>query len=164
MNFYTITIISLVIVALCFSLSLRKGAPYVPTLTPQVTVALDLLDLKPGQMMLELGCGDGKVLIAAAKRGWNTVGYEINPLLALIAYIRTRKYGKQVKIVWGNFLTNDWPKADGIFVFGLPKFMLPIDKKTTSYSKFHPKLVTFAFAIPHRSVVSLKSNIYLYKY
>jgi hypothetical protein len=65
------------VVLVCFGLVLIVGAPYLPTLTPQVEAALDMLDLKPGQTMLELGCGDGKVLIAAAKRGWHCVGYEL---------------------------------------------------------------------------------------
>jgi hypothetical protein len=77
-------ILLLVILAFQFVV-LFLGAPYVPTLPKQREAALDLLKLKPGQTLIDLGCGDGAMLIAAAKRGINSVGYEINPLLALIA-------------------------------------------------------------------------------
>src|SRR5215813_12979466 len=90
-------------VVLCFAFVVFFGAPFLPTLQPQITAALDLLDLKPGQTMLELGCGDGRVLIAAAERGIVAVGYELNPLLAAVAWLRTRRYGKQVKVLCGDY-------------------------------------------------------------
>src|SRR5437870_1372345 len=99
------------------------GAPYVPTLHKQRETALDLLNLKPGQTLIDLGCGDGAMLITAAKRGINTVGYEINPLLVLIAWLRTRRYGNKVKIVQGNFWQKDWPQADAVFVFLTNRYM-----------------------------------------
>ena len=49
-----------------FAAVLLVGAPYLPTLRPQVLTGLDLLHLKKGQTMLELGCGDGRVLLEAA--------------------------------------------------------------------------------------------------
>ncbi|HEU4984185.1 MAG TPA: class I SAM-dependent methyltransferase, partial [Nitrososphaera sp.] len=59
------------------------GPPYLPTLRRNIDAALDLLDLKPGQTMLDLGSGDGRVLVAAAKRGINVVGIELSPVLAV---------------------------------------------------------------------------------
>src|ERR1700710_1767842 len=100
-------VIALGIVLVCFAGVLLVGAPYLPTLTPQVHAALELANLKPGETLLELGCGDGKVLIAAAQIGIHSVGYELNPLLALLAWLRTRRFGSSVKIVWGNFWTKD---------------------------------------------------------
>lgn len=51
-------IIALVII--CFSAVLLFGAPYVPTLSPQVKAALELADLKPGQTLLELGAATAR--------------------------------------------------------------------------------------------------------
>ncbi|HSH18794.1 MAG TPA: class I SAM-dependent methyltransferase, partial [Candidatus Saccharimonadales bacterium] len=101
----------LLVLSACFGFVLLRGAPYLPTLRKQVDAALDLADLSPGDTLLELGCGDGKVMIAAAQRGLKVVGYELNPILACIAWLRTRRYGKQVQVVWGDFWTKDWPKA-----------------------------------------------------
>lgn len=151
-------------VLICFSAVVLVGAPYVPTLGPQVKAALDLAGLKPGQTMLELGCGDGKVLIAAARQGINSVGYELNPLLAALAWLRTRRYRKQVRIIWGDFWRQPWPPAEVIFTFLLPKYMEKLDKKVIRYEHKPVNLVSFAFKIPGKRQDSEKNGVYLYKY
>ena len=125
----------LLLILLCFAFVLLFGAPYVPTLNPQVRAALELANLKPGETLLELGCGDGKVLIAAAHVGVHAVGYELNPILALIAWVRTRRFRREVRVVWGNFWRKEWPAADGIFTFLLPKYMAKLDKKIKEYQR-----------------------------
>lgn len=133
-----------------FSFVLLFGAPYLPTLSAQAESALDLVDLKPGDHLLELGCGDGKVMIAAAERGLRVTGYELNPILAAIAWLRTRRYGKRVKVVCGNFWRVKLPPSEGIFVFLLPKYMAKLDTKITQESRKPVKLVSFAFKIPEK--------------
>lgn len=140
------------------------GAPYLPTLTPQVIAALALADLQPSQTLLELGCGDGKVLIAAARQGYRAVGYELNPLLALIAWARTRRYRRQVRVVCANFWLETWPEADAIFTFLLPKYMGKLDATISRKLQKPVKLVSFAFAIPNRPLDGEKSGVFLYLY
>ena len=152
------------LVVLCFGLVVFVGPPYLPTLSPQVKLALDMLDLKKGETMLELGCGDGKVLVAAAKRGWNVVGYELNPLLVVVCWLRTRRYRKQVRIVWGNFWLKEWPQADSIFGFVLPKYMRKLDKKVIQWHQKPLKLASFAFAIPGKKPTREENSVFLYEY
>lgn len=156
--------IGLLIVLLCFVFVLLVGAPYLPTLNPQVHAALELANLKPGETLLELGCGDGRVLIAAAQVGVHGVGYELNPFLALVAWLRTRRFKGKVSIVWGNFWTIPWPPAEGIFTFLLPKYMSKLDKKVVQYQQKPVKLVSFAFKIPDRVPSAEKSGVFLYEY
>lgn len=152
-------------VILCFGLVIMVGPPYLPTLDEQVTIALDMLDLKQGQTMLELGCGDGKVLIAAAERGWQAVGYELNPLLVLVAWLRTRRYGNQVRVVWGNlWQISRWPQADGIFVFMLQKYMSKLDYEVAAWHRRPVKLVSFAFHIEGKKPIMAKKGLFLYYY
>lgn len=157
-------VISVLVIVLLFGFVLLFGAPYLPTLTPQVTVALDLIDLQAGDHLLELGCGDGKVLIAAAERGIIVTGYELNPLLAFIAWARTRRYRSRVRVVCGNFWKITLPPADGIFVFLLPKYMSRLDTKVMQEKQSKVKLVSFAFTIPHKPVVREQAGVYLYQY
>jgi len=152
------------VIVLSFSLVLLVGAPYVPTLTPQVEAALELVNLKPGETLLELGCGDGKVLIAAAQTGLHVVGYELNPFLALVSWLRTRRFKKQVRVVWGNFWTQNWPPAQGIFTFLHPRFMRRLDNKIVQSTTNPVKLVSFAFKIPDRAVSREKRGVLLYEY
>src|SRR5690554_3061153 len=102
----------LIVLALVFGLVVFFGAPYLPTLKSQKETALDMLDLKPGQTLLELGSGDGRVARSAAKRGVKVVGYELNPFLVILSRIVTWKYRKKVKIIWGNYWRHKWPEAD----------------------------------------------------
>ena len=154
----------LMALAICFGGVLLVGAPYLPTLEPQVQAALKLADLKAGDTLLELGCGDGKVLIAAAAQGLKIVGYELNPLLAIIAWLRTRRYHGQVRVIWGDFWRRPWPPTEAIFVFLLPKYMDKLDKKIMRYSHKPVKLVSFAFEIPTKTPTRQKTGVYLYIY
>jgi SAM-dependent methyltransferase len=152
------------IVLFCFSFVVLVGPPYVPTLSKQVETALDMLDLQPGQAMLELGCGDGRVLVAAARRGWCVVGYELNPILALVAYLRTRRYGGQVRIVCTDFWRTRWPVTDGIFGFILPRYMSKLNKKVIQEISQPVKVVSFAFEIPGKDATASRDGVFLYKY
>jgi SAM-dependent methyltransferase len=154
----------LAILLICFSGVVLVGAPYLPTLAPQIKAALELADLKPGQTMLELGCGDGRVLVAAAKQGVNVVGYELNPFLAALAWLRTRRYRRQVRIIWGDFWRRPWPEAEAIFTFLLPKYMDKLNKKVMQYGHKPVRLVSFAFRVPGKKADGRNNGVYLYRY
>jgi hypothetical protein len=156
-------IIALVLV-FCFSFVLIFGPPYLPTLSPQVESAFDLLDLKAGQTLIELGSGDGKIMLAAAKRGYLVVGYELNPLLYIFSLFRTIGYRKQVKVYCKNIWQTDWPKADGIFTFLLNRQMNKLDKRLKTYEHKPVKVASFAFKIPNKEISAQKKGVYLYKY
>lgn len=152
------------VVVLSFGAVLFFGAPYLPTLNAQIETALKLSGLKAGDTLLELGCGDGKVLIAAAKLGIKSAGYELNPVVALVAWLRTRKYRSYVKIICGNFWTSEWPKADAIFTFLLPRYMTKLDSRMLAYNHKPTKLVSIAFAIPNKPIDTQKNGVNLYLY
>lgn len=114
--------------------------------------------------MYELGCGDGRVLKQAALQGINAVGYELNPLLVIVAKIHTWPYRRQVKVVWGNFWKADLSRADGVFVFLLDRFMPKLDQKLKDESKKPVKLASFAFKVPGKKPAAEKDGIFLYQY
>jgi 16S rRNA A1518/A1519 N6-dimethyltransferase RsmA/KsgA/DIM1 with predicted DNA glycosylase/AP lyase activity len=157
-------IIAISLLVLLFGFVIAFGAPYLPTMQKQVDTAFDLLDLKPGQTLIELGCGDGRVLAAAAGRGLNAVGYELNPVLVVVSRLRTLRYGKKAKVIWGDYWHEEWPKADGIFVFLLDRYMVRLDKKIIQWKRGHVKLVSYAFKVPHKKPVMQKNGLILYKY
>ena len=153
-----------IIIVLAFGFVVLFGAPFLPTFEKQINTALDMLELKPGQSMLELGCGDGRVLKKAAERGLVAVGYELNPFLVLLAKVNTWKYRGKVRVRWGNYWHKTWPTADGIFTFLLPKYMIKLDKKIIQEFSKPVKLVSFAFEIPKRKAVREQDGVFLYLY
>ena len=53
-------------------------APYAPTPPAIVEAMLDLARIRPGETLLDLGCGDGRIVIAAARRGARALGVDID--------------------------------------------------------------------------------------
>ncbi|MDB5169515.1 MAG: hypothetical protein JWO41_871 [Candidatus Saccharibacteria bacterium] len=159
-------VLSLVLFAilLCFGFVLLFGAPYLPTLKPQVRAALELANVKPGETLLELGCGDGRMLLAAAHVGVKSVGYELNPILALIAWLRTIKHRQMITIIWGDFWRQPWPETEAIFVFLLPKYMKKLDTKVMQYKHKPVKVTSFAFEIPGKTPAAVRDGVFLYEY
>ena len=148
-----------------FGFVLLFGAPYLPTRKAQAKEALDMLDLQEGEIFVDLGSGDGAVLIEAASRGLICYGYELNPFVWLISKARTRKFGKQVKIYCKNFWNVPLPKnTRGVFVFLLDKYMLKLDKKLTKELKNGSNVVSYTFQIPGRKPTVINKALHLYRY
>jgi SAM-dependent methyltransferase len=148
-----------------FTLVVFIGAPYLPTHKKQLQNAIDLVNLKSGQTMLELGCGNGRVMLEAAKLGIHVTGIEINPFLVLASKWKLRKYCKITKVVWGDFWRAQWPEqVDVIFVFLLVPYMSKLDGEIKKRYKTPLNLVSFAFEIPGKKYDKIKSGCYLYKY
>lgn len=59
----------------------ERDVPYVPTPPAMVEAMLDMADVKPGERLLDLGSGDGRIAIAAAKRGAIAEGVDIDSQL-----------------------------------------------------------------------------------
>ncbi len=156
-------IVSGILVGL-FGFVVLFGAPYLPTLKAQSAILFDLLDLKPGGTLVELGSGDGKILKAAAKRGIRVIGYELNPLLALISWLHCWRYRQLVTVRWGNYWRQPLPPCDAIYVFLLDRYMAKLHKKITQEISKPVKLVSFVFPIPGQKPVTEKSGLLLYQY
>lgn len=156
-----LTLVLCAIGFVAFTFVIAFGGPFLPTLKPKVAIALELIDLKPGQTLLELGSGDGRILRAAAQRGWRAVGYELNPFLVLYSKLLTFRYRKQVTIIWGNYWKRPWPQAEGIFVFLLQPYMEKLDQKITADCQKGTKLVSFAFTIDSKKPSKVRNGVYL---
>jgi len=161
MNILVLVFIGIVLV---FTFVILFGAPYLPTLKTRAIEALELLDLKPGQTMLELGSGDGRVLKRAAVQGINGIGYELNPLLVWYSRISCWRYRKLVRFECRNYWSITLPPSDGIYVFLLDKFMPRLDKKIVAEAKKPVKVVSYAFKIPGKKVSTEKNALFLYTY
>lgn len=147
-----------------FGLAILFGAPYLPVLKTQMKTSLDLLGLKPGQKIIDLGSGDGRFLLMAAQKGLIAVGYEINPILVLISRLRTRRYRSQVTILWKNYWKEDWPKTNAIFVFSISKYMKKLNNKIIQYNHKPVKLVSVGYKIPGVTSDKHENGVFLYEY
>jgi tRNA A58 N-methylase Trm61 len=79
-----------------------------------------MAETEPGETVYDLGSGDGRIIITAAREFHaNSVGVEINPLWVLWTQMRINllKLEERVEVVWGDFFREDLGKADVVTVF-----------------------------------------------
>jgi SAM-dependent methyltransferase len=158
-DFFWVVWFGAILLIFAYGAVLLFGAPYFPSLKPHMAAAA----LKPGQTVYDLGCGDGRFLKQAAKKGYKAVGYELNPFVFAYAWLTTRRYGRRVKVKYGNFWNADLSKADAVFVFLLDKYMPKLDEKLEGSGK-HFKLASHTFKIPGKKIIAKKYGVFLYQY
>lgn len=151
------------LVAAVFLLAVFRGAPYVPSRRRDVERVFDeLYHLQPHDVLVDIGSGDGKVCLAAAKRGARAVGYEINPMLVLIARWRARGQSR-VQFLLRDFWRSELPEGTTIvYTFGdgrdIARMALWVEKQATRLRQ-PIYLLSYAFQVPDR-VLTARSDIY----
>jgi SAM-dependent methyltransferase len=102
------------------------GVPWVPTREVRIRKALQLAGLQPGETLYDLGAGDGRVLLMAAREfGAQAVGIEIGPVQWALGWSRIWLSGRsprrgtrpRVGMRCGNFYKADLRAADVVFVY-----------------------------------------------
>ena len=95
-------------------------APFVPTPEPVVERMLEAGELKPGQTLFDLGCGDGRILFTAAQKfGARAVGVELSAKLVKGVNDRVQSLGlqNQIRVIEGNLLDVDLRSADVVTLY-----------------------------------------------
>jgi SAM-dependent methyltransferase len=100
------------------------GLPPVPTRSERIRKALKLANLQPDEVLYDLGAGDGRVLLIAAREfGAKAVGIEVGPIQCALIRLRAvaSGFGKKIQVRWANFYKADLGEADVIFVYATSK-------------------------------------------
>lgn len=101
----------------------KIGAPYAPTRRAAIKNVFDKIGLGKTDFLVDLGAGDGTVLVEAVKRQARAVGYELSPIMWVIIWLRLR-IAKQGKIKYANFYKQTLPEATTVvFAFLMPDNM-----------------------------------------
>jgi len=163
-------IIGGVIVAVIGIGVLTGGAPFVPTRKKWIADAMKLAKVGPGDVLVDLGSGDGTALTAALERGaQRAIGYEINPLLVIWSRLRLRRFGKRAAIKTGDFFRANLP-ADTtvIYLFQVEKVLkkIPdlIEKQRANIKTKKLRVVSFGAEIPGRKFVRELGGMSLYEF
>lgn len=96
------------------------GPPSKPTGYDRIRKALRLVNLQPGETLYDLGAGDGRVLLLAAREfDAKAVGIEIGPVQCGLIGLRlaASRLGNKAQLKWGNFFNADLSGADVVFVY-----------------------------------------------
>ena len=128
-----------------------SAAPWVPLFKKDVRRMINLAKLKPGEVIYDLGAGDGRILLECVKQKQvRAVGWEIAFLPYLIAKLRIwlNKAGDKVTLRYQNFYQADLSSADAIFCFLTPQAMRKLESKIKRELKPGARFLSYAFAFP----------------
>jgi hypothetical protein len=127
------------------------GLPPVPTKPERIQKALKLAKLQPNETLYDLGAGDGRVLLSAARDfGANAVGLEIGPIQCALIGLRvaTNRLGNQIQVRWENFYKADLKDADVVFVYATSKEVIELAPHLETQMKKGARLVSISADFP----------------
>jgi len=143
------------------------GSPWHPISRRDLKRALDFCGTQAGEQLVDLGSGDGRVLITAAKEyGLMGTGIEIDPVKVWLANLRIRIAGVQdkVKIVPANLFDYDYSKADILFIYLTHQAIDRLFPKILEQLKPNAKILCYRFCIQGMTPdkVSADKTLFLY--
>lgn len=149
--------------------------PYLRSPIEVIDKALEIVDLSGNEVFVDLGCGDGSVLMrAAGKFGVFSVGYEINPALVKVARRRVESAGLQdlIDIVHSDLFLADLSRFDVIYVYPSPMVTTKLSEKIIAECKEGTRILVHDYSLkPLKPATVVKvlggplhtHTVYLYK-
>ncbi|MGZ6222119.1 MAG: class I SAM-dependent methyltransferase [Syntrophales bacterium] len=150
---------------------ITQGAMFHPSAHVRVRTFLDHVPMKAGDLLVDIGCGDGRVLQEARKRyGVRALGFEVNPLAYALARLRT--VGMEgIEVRFKNFWNVNVGDADVVFCYLFPDVMGRVARKLEKELRPGTLVISCNFPFPgwrHRELLYPESSlhadpIYLYQ-
>ena len=127
------------------------GLPPVPTKPERIRRALKLAKLQSKEVLYDLGAGDGRVLLIAAREfGAKAIGIEIGPIQCALIWLRAvaSGFGNQIQVRWANFYKADLREADVVFVYATAKEVTNLAPHLEKQMKKGARLVSISADFP----------------
>jgi len=147
-------------------LPIIRGAPYVPTKDEAILAMIRLAEVRPIDIVADLGSGDGRILFEFIEAGAKEAhGFEINPFLVW----RTRRLAKKrgiedkVFIHLKNFWGANFSGFDCVTVYGLNHIMKPLEEKLSKELRPGARVLLNAFHFPNWPAKNLIRGVRLYQ-
>ena len=168
-EFSTILLIfGLLVLAGMVILPIFFGAPWHPLMPGTIRRILRFAEVQPGETVCDLGCGEGRVLITAAKEfSARAIGVEIDPLKILLARLLRKINGvdDRVNIVRGNLFDFDPGSADVLYLYLTHQAMDKLFPEILKKLKPSVRIVSYRFCLrgmtPEK--VSEDKTLFLYQ-
>jgi precorrin-6B methylase 2 len=125
-------------------------APYAPTPENEVEVALKLASLKKGELLYDLGCGDGRVIITAAKNfGSQAIGFEIQDELIDEALVKIHEadLDNVAFVLKRDFFCENLSKADVVFLYLAPSILGAVADKLGKELGYSSRVVVYRYPL-----------------
>src|SRR5579872_2036826 len=111
-------------------LYLWQGPPFVESDDKSIEHIITFVNLYKPKRIIDIGSGNGKLVIALARKGYYVDGIEINPILSKKSQISIKRAGlKNARIFWGNFWSFDVSDYDMVVLYLINHVMPKMQKK-----------------------------------
>lgn len=139
--------------------------PYVATKRHKIETIINFAQIEEGETIVDLGSGDGRLLIASAKKGAIAIGYEINPFLIGITLVHAKIKGlaDKISVYKSNLWKADLAIADVVFVYGRKKTMQKFEDFVYKNSKKGTRIVVNTNPFPGKKPLKEGNGVFLYK-
>jgi precorrin-6B methylase 2 len=141
--------------------------PSVPTKQERIHKALKLVNLQPNETLYDLGAGDGRVLLIAAREfNAKAVGIEIGPVQCALIWLRVAAsgFGNKIQIKWGNYLKTDLRQADVVFLYATSKEVLKVASYLEKQMKPGSRLVSISADFPEWEPATMDERELIFVY
>ncbi len=150
----------LILISVPTIMAMVNGAPFVPTPMARVRKMLELANIKKGDRVYDIGCGDGRIVyLAANEYGADATGYELSPIVYVLARIRKFFWRSKAQIKFADFKMQDLSDADVIFCYLLPECLKKIEPKLNKMVKPGTKFISYAFEMPKWKLIHQEERI-----
>jgi precorrin-6B methylase 2 len=125
--------------------------PPVPTKPDRIRKALKLANLQLDEILYDLGAGDGRVLLIAAREfGAKAIGIEVGPIQCALIWLRAvaSGFGSKIDIRWENFYKANLSDADVVFVYATSKEVMKLAPHLEKQMKKGARLVSISADFP----------------
>lgn len=124
------------------------GAPFLPTPMKAARFIFEKVGLKKGDRFYDIGCGDGRfAYIAAQDFGAHATGFELSPLIYILAIIRKYLWKSKAEIIFQDFRKNNLSDADVIFCYLMPHTLAITIPKFKKELRPGTRIASYAFKI-----------------
>lgn len=156
-----ITLLILTIFLISFAIAGESAAPWVPARKHDVGRFLTAGKVKAGDVVYDLGCGDGRLVAGATTLGAAGRGFEISLLPYLLATIRglfLKKHRGEYAISFRNFWKVPLGEADVVFLFLMPKVLGKMKEKIQREAKPGTRIVSYVWPLPGLEVTKVNNK------
>jgi cyclopropane fatty-acyl-phospholipid synthase-like methyltransferase len=165
---YTLLIILIpliIFLSIFFILPFLVGAPYEGIKEKPLNQMIKVTNPKKSDIAVDLGSGDGRIVIAFAKKGIKAIGFEINPFLVIYSRrkIKKLKLEDKAKIFWKNFWHAEFKEYSIITTFQYFTVSKKLEEKINNECKKGTKIVSHYWKFPNLKIKKQVEKIYLYK-
>lgn len=148
-----------------YIITFLTGGWYAPLSSKIIDQMLKLAKVTNKDYLIDLGSGDGRVLITASKLRIPSLGFEINPFLYYLSKLRFHliKTSPKPKVQFSNFWYQDLSEATVITIFLAPLSQKALENKLLKELKSGTRVITYGLWFPNWKVTRQTTNgIFLY--